>query len=109
MNKRLSEMTDHEINVAVAEKLGLKFSKVKHISPSIIVEVDTFKKAILVNYCKPSAESMQLMIDNKIQLSFDEYQKEWDADSRHNERFCSNENPCRAIAMCFLMTKGREL
>ena len=111
MTKRLSEMSDNEINIAIAEKLGINFDTAPHGEWIF----DTDKGYYPLDYCKPSAESMQLMIDNKIDLNTgcelvnDEWEDNelWDASTAGV--IANHENPCRAIAMCFLMTKGWEL
>ena len=109
MNK-LTEMSDNEINVAVATESGLECKQV-----TVGGYRHTAINGKLVDYCKPSAESMQLMIDNKVDLNTgcelvnDEWEDNnlWDASAAGV--IANHVNPCRAIAMCFLMTKGMEL
>ncbi|QGX91681.1 DUF2591 domain-containing protein [Tatumella sp. TA1] len=113
------EMTDFEINKAVAIALGHKcyyengsFTNGR-MGSSVVVKGNGIVGS--VNFCKSWADAGQIAQENKISVLFDEQGMchaaheacwvdgvEWQIDG------IVDENPCRAICIVFLMMKGGE-
>lgn len=114
MNK-YSEMSDFEVNKKIANLLGFK-NITKGIKQEVLVESVScgyggFKTVIIEkNYCSYYPDAFQLMIDNKLDLDFNPLTNSWSCRKlTHKGYFSSlNENPCRAIAECFLLIKDAE-
>ncbi|WP_392559741.1 hypothetical protein [Orbus mooreae] len=118
MNK-YSEMSDFEVNDEVVESLGLYHLMYYSYDPYFIIwdvasndlyNGFTSKKGHEFNPCNDKTIAFQLMIDNKLDLDFNPLTHSWSCRKlTHKNYFSSlNENPCRAIAECFLLIKDAE-
>ncbi|RKS87286.1 uncharacterized protein DUF2591 [Orbus hercynius] len=115
MENKYSGLSDFEVNKLVAEKLGYKYSCDDTQGAVLVESISSgyggFKTIILSkNYCFDYSEVFKLMIDNKLDLDFNPLTNSWSCRKRTNKKYISslNENPCRAIAECFLLIKDEE-
>lgn len=72
---------------------------------------EILKPTLYTEYCSNYNENaFKLMIDNKLDLDFNPLTNSWSCRKRTNKKYISslNENPCRAIAECFLLMKDAE-
>lgn len=100
-----SEMTDFEIDVAVAEII-LPGRKITNFAGEAVVWFGNLETRI-VRYCKSWADAGPIIEKENISLTCHQSRDEWAAIfNRHC--MSANQNPLRAAMECFLMKKERE-
>jgi len=116
MMNKYSGMSDFEVNKKIANLLGFK-NITKGSNQEILVESVScgyggFKTVIIEkNYCSYYPDAFNLMINNKMDLRFNQIKQQWVSKFstiRDSSLVTLNENPCRAIAECYLLMKDAE-
>ena len=111
--KDYNEMSDFEINVLVAEKLGVGakiedgclFTSKKHAGENVI-SVTTF-----TDYCNNPADMWPLIFENKIDVCFIDSANSWTSFGLTKNKLLvdsSGDNPLRAAAIVYLMLKDEK-
>ncbi|MBT0725436.1 DUF2591 family protein [Rosenbergiella sp. S61] len=103
------EMTDFEINKAVADKLGYAGRTSRHPQLEDVVLISSSHGGIIIDYCNSWADAGQIAHQYKINLYFSNNENMAEHRQTGKEIItCTDYNPCRAICIVFLMMKGGE-
>ena len=98
------EMSDFEINLAVAKKLGLVVSTESHGHNAVEARGDDGYHAwFTIDYCNNWADIGPIIVDNRITIApYQDESQGWFA-TTDTSFFVDDINPLRAAAICFLM------
>jgi hypothetical protein len=101
---KYDKMSDFEINLAVAKKLGLIIDHRQHSGLAVQVCDSEYHGWYTVNYCHDWSDIGPIIEKNKLWLQpdmiGDGYWHCYDLDDNHSAK---GANPKRASAICFLM------
>jgi len=110
MTSKYSELTDWEINVAVAKCLGYAASPNKYHPTSVVTNYGNGRRGLNSHdYCNSWSDMGPIIVENKISLvELSSVATGWKAQAMHLEGkpHSSNPSPLRAAAIVYLMIKG---